>query len=86
MKLPKGKGEMMKEYTVAYIKDGEAYAYDNFIEGATISDIVKELTYDANRYGVDYDEIAIFEMNSDESTVYYEVVTKDGKYELVEEV
>jgi hypothetical protein len=46
--------------TVEYIKDGEAYAYDNFIEGATISDIVKELTYNANRYGVDYDEIAIF--------------------------
>lgn len=41
----------MKEYTVAYIKNG-----------------------------VDYDEITIFEMDSDEPTVYYEVVEIDGKY------
>lgn len=27
-----------------------------------------------------------FEIDSDEPPVYYEVVTKDGKYELVEEV
>ena len=44
-------------YTVVYIKGTEEYACDNFIEGATISDIVKELTYNANRYGVDYDEV-----------------------------
>lgn len=26
------------KYTVEYIKNGEAYAYDNFIEGAAIED------------------------------------------------
>lgn len=73
------------KYTVEYIKNGEAYAYDNFIEGATISDIVKELTYDANRYGVDYDEIAIFDSDDDEAeTIYYEVVNLGNRYELVE--
>lgn len=73
--------------TVEYIKDGEAYAYDNFIEGATISDIVKELTYNANRYGVDYDEIAIFDSDYDEAaTIYYEVVNINGHYKLVEMV
>lgn len=72
-------------YTVEYIKNGEAYAYDNFIEGATISDIVKELTYNANRYGVDYDEIAIFDSDDDEAaTIYCEVVYIHGHYKLVE--
>lgn len=76
----------MKEYTVAYIKGTEQYAYDTFKPGTTIKEILDELTYEINRYGKDCDEIAIFEMDSDEPSVYYEVVTKDGKYELVEEV
>lgn len=72
------------KYTVEYIKNGDAYAYDNFIEGAAISDIVKELTYNANRYGVDYDEIAIFDSVDDEAaTIYYEVVNLGNRYELV---
>ena len=72
-------------YTVAYIKGKEEYAYDNFIEGATISDIVEELTYDANRYGVDYDEIAIFNSDDNEvATIYYEVVNDEGKYKIIE--
>ena len=75
----------MKAYSVVYIKDMEEYAYDNFIEGATISDIVKELTYNANRYGVDYDEIAIFNSDDDEAeTIYYEVVNCGDRYMLVE--
>ena len=76
----------MKEYTVAYIKDNEQYAYDTYKPGTTIKEILKELTYEINRYGKDCDEIAIFDVNDDEPPVYYEVVTKDGKYELVEEV
>ena len=74
-------------YTVEYIKDGEAYAYDTFIEGATISDIVKELTYIANRYGVDYDEIAMFDSDDDDDeaeTIYYYVVNVHGNYKLFE--
>ena len=74
-------------YTVAYIKNSEEYANDNFIEGATISDIVEELTYDANRHGVDYDEIAIFDSDDDEAaTVYYEVVNLGDRYILLEMV
>ena len=74
-------------YTVEYIKNGEAYAYDNFIEGATISDIVKGLTYDVNRYGVDYEEIAIFDSDDDEAaTIYYEVVNLGDRYILLEMV
>ena len=75
-------------YSVEYIKNSEESAYDNFIEGATISHIVEELTYNANRYGVDYDEIAIFDTDDDEAaTIYYEVVkTDDGHYKLVEMV
>jgi hypothetical protein len=72
----------MKQYTVAYIKNGEEYAYDNYMVGATISEILEVLTWEFNRYGVDYDEIAICEMDSDEPTVYYEVVEIDGKYQL----
>lgn len=72
----------MKEYTVAYIKNGEDYAYDNFMVGTTISDIVKELTYIMNRYGADYGEIAIFDVNDEEDTIYYKVVNIDGKYQL----
>lgn len=73
-------------YTVEYIKNGEAYAYDNFIEGATISDIVKELTYIANRYDVDYDEIAIFFDFDDEEAamVYYELLNLGVCYILHE--
>lgn len=74
-------------YTVEYIKCGEAYAYDNFIEGATISDIVKELTYIANRYDVDYDEIAIFDSDDEEAaTVYYELLNLGTCYILHEMV
>ena len=76
----------MKLYTVAYMKDFEACGYDTYKPGTTIKEIVKELTYELNRYGKDCDEIAIFDVNDDEPTVYYEVVTKDDKYELVEEV
>lgn len=47
---------------------------------------MKELIYEINRYGKDCDEVAIFDVNDDEPSVYYKVVTKDGKYELVEEV
>ena len=73
---------MMKEYTVAYIKNGEDYAYDTYIAGTTISEIIKELTYELNRYGKDCDEIAIFDVNDEEDTLYYKVVNIDGKYQL----
>ena len=76
----------MKEYTVAYIKDNEEYAYDTYICGTTIEEIVNELTYNMNRYGGDYEEIAIFDVNDiEEANVYfYKVVNIDGHYELVE--
>ena len=68
-------------YTVAYIKDGKEYVYDNFIDGATISDIAEELTYNTNRYGVDYEEIGIFNRDGEEAeTIYY----IHGYYKLVE--
>lgn len=74
-------------YTVEYIKNGEAYAYDNFIEGATISDIIEELTHNANHYGVDYDEIAIFDSDDEEAaTTYFEVVSLSHRYMLLEMV
>ena len=77
----------MKAYTVEYIKDGEAYAYDTYMPGTFISEIVGELNYQMNRYGVDYDEIAIFDSNDDEAeTIYYEVVNINGHYKLVEMV
>ena len=44
----------MKEYSKQDIKNGNNYAYDYYIVGTTISDIIKELTYDMNRYGVGY--------------------------------
>lgn len=50
----------MKEYTVAYIKNGNDYAYDTYEPGTTIKEIVDGITYRINRYGVDFDEIAIF--------------------------
>lgn len=72
-------------YTVAYIKNSEECARDNTNDGATISDIVEELTYNANRYGVDYDGIAIFDSDDDEAaTIYYEVVNLGDRYKLVE--
>ena len=75
----------MKAYIVEYIKDGEAYAYDNYIDGSTIEGIVEDLTYCINRYGTDYDEIAIYELTDDEAaTIYYEVVNINGHYKLVE--
>ena len=77
----------MKEYTVVYLQGTEEYARDNFIDGTTISDIVEELTYEINRYGVDYDEIAIFNSYDDEAaTIYYEVVNIYGHYILAEMV
>lgn len=76
----------MKVYAVAYVEDGRIVDYGIYKPGTTIKDIVKELTYESNRYGKDWDEIAIFDVNVGEPAVYCEVVTKDGKYELVEEV
>ena len=76
----------MKQYTVAYIKDLEEYAYDTYKQGTTIQEIAKELTYELNKYGKDCDEIAIFEMDSENEAIYYEVVNMHGKYVLVEEV
>lgn len=73
---------MMKEYTVAYIKNGQEYAYDTYIAGTTVSEILDELTYNVNRYGKDYDEISIFDVN-DEDRLYYEVVEINGKYVFV---
>jgi hypothetical protein len=75
---------MMKEYTVAYIKDTEEYAYDTYIAGTAIGEIAEELTYNMNRYGVDYNEIVIFDVNDEkEANVYfYKVVNIDGKYQL----
>lgn len=72
----------MKEYTVAYIKSGNDYAYDTYIAGTTISEILDELTYNMNRYGADYDEIAIFDVNGEDETLYFDVVKIDGKYHL----
>ena len=70
-----------------YIKNSEDYAYDNFIDGATISDIVEELTYIANRYGVDYVEITIYDLDDEEeTTVYYAVVNIQVNYKFVEMV
>lgn len=77
---------MMKVYTVILIKDLEDYAYDRYKPGATINEIVDDLTYQINRYGADFDEIAILDVNDDDPAIYYDVVSKDGKYELVESV
>lgn len=72
------------KYTVAYIKNGEEYAYDYYKLGATIEEIVKELTYELNRYGKDCDEIAIFDVNDEVPTIYYDIVNIHGHYVLVE--
>ena len=72
-------------YMVEYSKNGEAYAYDTYKPGTLISAIVDELNYEMNRYGVDYDEITIFESDDEESaTIYYKVVNIHGNYKLVE--
>ena len=74
----------MKEYTVAYIKDGEEYAYDYYKPGAAIKEIVDVLTYEINRYGKDCDEVSIFDTYDEEAfTFYYEVVNNYGHYELI---
>ena len=74
----------MTHYTVAYIKNGEQYAYDTYKEGTTITEIVDELKYEMNRYGVNYDEISIFEVDNDNPAHGYQVVKIDGNYELEE--
>ena len=75
----------MKEYTVAYTKDGEEYAYDYYPGDTPINEIIEELTYELNRFGKEYDEVAIFDTHDEEAfTFYYEVVNNYGHYELVE--
>lgn len=74
----------MKSYTVAYINDMEEYARDTYIPGATIADIVEELTYEFNRYGKDCDYITIFDMNDEEDISYFKVVPVDCNYKLIE--
>lgn len=77
----------MKEYEVAYIKNRDEYAYDNYTAGTTIAEIVEDLTCCINRYGADFDKIAIYDLSDDEAaTVYYEVVNIHGYYKLVEMV
>ena len=66
----------MKQYTVAYIKNGKEYAYDKYISHAPISNIVKELIYEINYYGIDYDEIDIFVVNDYAPDVYFVTVKK----------
>lgn len=57
-----------------------------FIDGSTIFDIIDELTYNFNRYGTDYDEIAIFDPYDDETqTIYFKVLNIRGLYMLVRE-
>ena len=74
----------MSTYTVAYIKNGEEYAYDTYMSGATISDIIKELKYELNRYGKSCDEIAIFNVDDEAPAIHYEIVNIHGHYVLVE--
>ena len=71
------------KYTVVYIKGTEEYARDTYMSGATISDIVKELRYEINRYGKDCDYITIFDANNEEDIVYFKVVNIHGHYVLV---
>ena len=73
----------MKEYTVVYIKDDKEYARDIYNPGTDIKDIVDELNYRMNRYGVDYDYVTIFDANNEEDIVYFKVFNVAGKYELV---
>ena len=79
----------MKEYTVAYIKNGEEYAYSYYSGDTPLDVIIEDLTYEINRFGKEYDEVAIFDTYNEElPTVYYEVVETgniDGRYKLVEE-
>lgn len=57
------------------------------MEGSTIEGIIEYLTYCINRYGTDYDEIAIYDLIDEEAPiVYYEVVNIHGHYKLVEMV
>ena len=72
----------MMEYTVAYIKNGQDYAYDTFMAGTTIAEIIEELVYEMNRYGVDYDEIAIYDVKDEDNSLYYHIVEIDGMYQL----
>ena len=72
----------MKEYTVAYIKDTEEYAYETFCPGDTITEIVEEILYKMNRYGTDYNAVVIFENYADTTEHYYEIVNIDGNYQL----
>lgn len=75
---------MMKEYTVVYIKDYEEYSRDTYKPGATIYEIVKELTYEINRYGKDCDYITIFDAYNEEDIYYYKVVNLGDRYILLE--
>lgn len=73
----------MKEYTVAYIKNGEEYGdRDIYIACTTISEIVDEVIYELNLYGEDCEYITIFDANDEEDIAYYKVVNIDGKYQL----
>ena len=74
----------MKEYTVVYIKNDEEYARDTYKPGATIDEIVKELTYELNRYGKECEYITIFDGNNEEDIVYFKVINTQGHYVLVE--
>lgn len=74
----------MKQYTVVYIKNDEEYSRDTYIAGATIADIVEELTYELNSYGKDCDYITIFDANEVEDISYFKVMSVDGKYKLIE--
>lgn len=58
--------------------------YDQYKAGATIADIIKELTYELNRYCKDCDEIAIYDVNDEETAEFnfYKVVNIDDKYQL----
>ena len=78
----------MKEYTVAYMKNGEECAYSYYSGDTPLEVIIEDLTYKINRYGNEYDEVAIFDTYDEEiDTVYYEVVETgniDERYELLE--
>lgn len=74
----------MKEYRVAYIKDTEEYARITYMSGATVKEIVEELTNEINSYYKQCDYITIFDVNNEEDISYFKVVTVDGKYKLME--
>lgn len=73
----------MKEYTVVYIKNCEECGRDYYTAGATISEIVDEVTDKLNRYDIDCEYITIFDANNEEDIVYFKVFNAAGKYELV---